>query len=81
MSDTITATRTAAVDSTPLTVMDRCDRCGSRAYVRATLPEGTELLFCGHHGNAHRPALLVAGAALHDQTDELVQRPDSRAAA
>ena len=81
MSDTITATRTAAVDTTPLTVMDRCDRCGSRAYVRATLPEGTELLFCGHHGNAHRPALLVAGAALHDQTDELVQRPDSSAAA
>ena len=81
MSDTITATRTATVDPTPLTVMDRCDRCGSRAYVRATLLEGTELLFCGHHGNAHRPALLVAGAALHDQTDELVQRPDSSAAA
>ena len=81
MSDTITAPRTAAVDSTPLTVMDRCDRCGSRAYVRATLPGGTALLFCGHHGNAHRPALLVAGAALHDQTDELAQRPDSSAAA
>ena len=85
MSDTLshasTATRPATVDSTPLTVMDRCDRCGSRAYVRATLPAGTELLFCGHHGNAHRPSLLVAGAALHDQTDELVQRPDSSAAA
>ena len=89
MSDTSTATRTesptdtrtAAVDPTPLTVMDRCDRCGSRAYVRATLPDGAALLFCGHHGNAHRPALLVAGAALHDQTDELVQRPDSSAAA
>lgn len=81
MSDTVTATRTATVDPTPLTVMDRCDRCGSRAYVRATLPEGAVLLFCGHHGNAHRPALLVAGAALHDQTDELLQRPDSSAAA
>lgn len=78
---TSTATRQASVDTTPLGVQDRCDRCGSRAYVRATLATGTQLLFCGHHGNAHRPALLVAGAALHDQTGELLQRPDSSAAA
>lgn len=81
MSETSTATRTAAVDATPLTVMDRCDRCGSRAYVRATLPAGTALLFCGHHGNAHRPALLVAGAALHDETDRLTAPRESSAAA
>ena len=61
-----------AVDTTPLTAQDRCDRCGAQAYVRATLPAGAELLFCGHHGNAHRPSLLVAGAAIHDETDKLL---------
>lgn len=58
-----------------LTSADRCDRCGSRAYLRATLPAGTALLFCGHHANAHRPALLVAGATLQDETEQLVSRP------
>lgn len=61
----------------PLTNLDRCDRCGAQAYVRASLPGGTELLFCGHHGNAHRPSLLVAGAALHDETDKLLVRRES----
>ncbi|MCW2605458.1 MAG: hypothetical protein JWO60_151 [Frankiales bacterium] len=80
--DTVTAPRPTAVDVRPLTLVDRCDRCGSRAYLRATLPGGTDLLFCGHHGNAHRPALLVAGAQLHDETDRIdVARESSAAAA
>ena len=66
---------------TPLTAQDRCDRCSAQAYVRATLPAGTELLFCGHHGNAHRPSLLVAGASIHDETDKLLVRRESSAAA
>ena len=66
---------------TPLTAQDRCDRCGAQAYVRATLPAGTELLFCGHHGNAHRPSLLVAGASIHDETDKLLVSRESSAAA
>ena len=66
---------------TPLTAQDRCDRCGAQAYVRASLPGGTELLFCGHHGNAHRPSLLVAGASIHDETDKLLVRRESSAAA
>lgn len=78
--DTVTATRPVSTDARPLTVMDRCDRCGSRAYVRATLPGGSELLFCGHHGNAHRPALLVAGADLQDETDQLLVARESSAA-
>jgi hypothetical protein len=36
-----------------LTVADRCDRCGAAAKVRAVLPSGGELLFCGHHARAH----------------------------
>jgi hypothetical protein len=70
-----------APDTAPLTAHDRCDRCGAQAYVRATLPGGTELLFCGHHGNAHRPSLLVAGASLHDETDKLLVSRESSAAA
>ena len=41
-----------------LTALDRCDRCGAAAKVRAVLPSGGELLFCGHHArqraSAHR---------------------------
>ena len=67
--------------ATPLTAQDRCDRCGAQAYVRAVLPVGTELLFCGHHGNEHRPALLMAGAAISDETDKLLVARESSAAA
>ncbi len=75
--DTLTRPST----DTSLTLTDRCDRCGARAYVRATLPLGGQLLFCGHHGNSHRPALLVAGADLHDETAALGVRRESSAAA
>ncbi len=68
--DTVTRPAPAA-DATALTALDRCDRCGSQAYLRAKLPSGADLLFCGHHGNAHRPSLLIAGADFHDETDKL----------
>ena len=73
-------TGTATSPAPTLTAADRCDRCGAQAYVRATLPAGTELLFCGHHGNEHRPSLLVAGASLHDETDKLLVARESSAA-
>ena len=76
----MTTLTSSPVDTTPLTALDRCDRCGAQAYVRATLPGGQELLFCGHHGNAHRPSLLVAGAALHDETEKLLVERESSAA-
>ena len=71
------ATDVTSYDATPLTAADRCDRCGAQAYVRATLPGGTDLLFCGHHGNAHRPSLLVAGASIQDETDKLLVSRES----
>ena len=46
-----------------LTRADRCDRCSSRALVRALLPAG-ELLFCGHHARAHEERLSEIGAIL-----------------
>lgn len=36
-----------------LTLHDRCDACGSAAYVRVTSPEGLPLTFCGHHSRRH----------------------------
>lgn len=73
----MTTTTTPSVVDTPLNAQDRCDRCAAQAYVRATLTSGAELLFCGHHANAHRPSLLVAGAALHDETDRLLVARES----
>jgi hypothetical protein len=45
---------------------DRCDRCGAAAAVRAVLPTGGELLFCGHHAREHSARLGELDAQLHD---------------
>lgn len=50
---------------------DRCDRCGARARVRATLISGQELLFCAHHARRHQAALLARGATWQDETAAL----------
>jgi len=49
-----------------LTAADRCDRCGAAAVVRAVLPKGGELLFCGHHARAHSERLEAVAAVMHD---------------
>ena len=68
-------------DTTPLSAADRCDACSAQALVRAVLPSRAALLFCGHHAGSHRPALLAAGAVLHDETSRLAPRRESSAAA
>jgi len=50
---------------------DRCDSCGAQAYVRATMPGGSELLFCAHHASKHRDKLTGLGATWHDETAKL----------
>jgi hypothetical protein len=51
---------TAALASTPMfSALDRCDRCGAQARVRATLAGGGDLLFCGHHARLHADALAA----------------------
>ncbi|OLF16911.1 DUF7455 domain-containing protein [Actinophytocola xanthii] len=45
-----------------LTAADRCDRCGAAAQVRAVLPSGGELLFCGHHARKHQERLREMSA-------------------
>ena len=52
----------------PLTAVDRCDRCGAQAYVRAWLPSGLELLFCAHHNRQHSSALAKIAVGIHDET-------------
>lgn len=39
------------------TAADRCDRCGARASVRATLAGGGELQFCNHHATEYAAKL------------------------
>ena len=39
---------TAGTAAPVLQVADRCDRCGSQAFVRVSLVMGT-LMFCSHH--------------------------------
>jgi hypothetical protein len=58
--------------NTPLSALDRCDRCGAQAYVRVALLSGGELLFCAHHFAEFRPALEAQAAQVHDETDRLV---------
>jgi hypothetical protein len=51
-----------------LTAADRCDRCGAPAKLRAILPSGGELLFCGHHAREFEAGLRDLEADL--QRDE-----------
>lgn len=60
-----------------LTAVDRCDRCGAQAYVRARLHAGGELLFCAHHAREHLPRLRPLSAEIHDETDRLHETPES----
>lgn len=32
-----------------LNALNRCDRCGSQAYVHVELKSGNSLMFCNHH--------------------------------
>lgn len=44
-----------------MSALDRCDRCGAQAYIKATSetwPGG--LLFCNHHGKAKTNGVTVA---------------------
>jgi hypothetical protein len=55
----------------PLTAADRCDRCGAQAYVRVTLPAGSELSFCAHHGREYAPKLRELDAEILDESERL----------
>ncbi len=68
---------TAIAPSTPLTAVDRCDRCGAQAYLRVELAGGGELLFCAHHGRAHEAKLREVSSTFQDETDLLEVTPQT----
>jgi hypothetical protein len=70
-----TVTTATAPSATPLTAVDRCDRCGAQAYLRVSLQGGGELLFCAHHAREHGEKLREIAAYVHDETDKLADTP------
>jgi len=62
---------TSTLTVEPLSAVDRCDRCGAQAYVRVTLPAGSELLFCAHHGREYAPKLRELDAEILDESERL----------
>ena len=60
------------LETTPLNAVDRCDRCGAQAYVRAVLLNGGELLFCGHHAKEYAEGLKSVVKEIQDETNKLV---------
>lgn len=49
---------------------DRCDRCGSQAYVQVSLSTG-QLLFCAHHYQEFEAHLRPIVTAVFDDRDRL----------
>jgi len=67
-------------DYAPMTAMDRCDRCGAQAYMRAVFPGGADLTFCGHHGREYAAALAGSSVQLLDYTDTINEKPSQSSA-
>ena len=59
-----------------MTAADRCDQCGARAYVRATMHSLSELTLCGHHGREIEGALRPKTLYWVDETAALNVRLD-----
>ena len=55
-----------------LTALDRCDRCGSQAYVKASGVNG-ELLFCGHHFAKAEGTIKEWAYEIIDERERLVE--------
>jgi len=49
---------------------NRCDRCGSQAYVQVSLSTG-QLLFCAHHYQEYEAHLRPIATAVLDDRDRL----------
>lgn len=71
-------TENIVLDSTPLNALDRCDRCGAQAYVRAVMANGFELLFCGHHAKKYQEGLANAATRIQDETDRLSEESPAK---
>lgn len=54
-----------------LTARDRCDACGAQAYI-AAIVNGSELLYCAHHGRRFAPRLRPLATSWIDETQRLI---------
>ena len=68
---------TALVPHT-FTALDRCDRCGAQAFVRAVLATG-DLLFCAHHGRKYNDVLAATALTVEDGTETINSKPSPSA--
>jgi hypothetical protein len=50
-----------------LNTLDRCDACGSQAYVRVTLLTLRPLLFCGNHYRRNETDLWAIAGHIKDE--------------
>lgn len=66
----MTTTTEAPAPSYRLSAMDRCDSCGAQAYIAAEV-NGSELLFCAHHGRKYEEKLRSVATSWHDETSRL----------
>ena len=67
-----------AMPIVPLTLLDRCDRCGAQAFVRTAILTSTgavDLLFCGHHFHKHAEKLTLTAAHIQDETARINEKP------
>jgi len=53
--------------SEPLTALDRCDRCIAAAQVRVILPNGHDLILCGHHYRRNEAVLAQLSARVEQK--------------
>jgi ribosomal protein S14 len=70
---------TPTITRSPLTVADRCDRCGAQAYVRVTMESGLDLLMCAHHFRENEDRLRTVAASIHDESERLASVPATAA--
>ena len=71
-------TENVVLESASLNALDRCDRCGAQAYVRAVMAHGFELLFCGHHAKKYQEGLANAATRIQDETDRLSEESPAK---
>lgn len=65
---------TTSLATQQLTALDRCDRCGAQAFVRAVLTSG-DLLFCAHHGRAYADVLAEKALVVEDGSGSIDVKP------
>lgn len=67
-----------AEETDTLNAHDRCDSCGSQAYVWVNGVNG-DLLFCGHHFTKHEERLRAYAFEIIDERHKLEVKRESSA--